>query len=185
MAGKIKILAFGGSLRKGSYNRMVLMAALRLVPEDAEAEEFDISGIPMFNEDLEGSPPESVIRFKEKIREADALLIVTPEYNYSIPGFLKNAIDWASRPYSDNPFKGKPVAIMSASNGFISGSRAQYHLRQVLVFLDAYALNKPEVMIPFINEKVDAGGDLTDEKTREKIREQLSALAKWAIRLKS
>ncbi len=183
MAKKTKILAFGGSLRKGSYNKALLKGAIKLAPDDALVTEFDIKDIPIFNQDLESRLPESVSEFKREIREADAVLIVTPEYNYSIPGFIKNAIDWASRPYNDNVFNEKPVAIISSSGGFISGSRAQYHLRQVLVFLNAHALNKPEVMIPFVNEKIDSEGNITDDKTKEKIREQLIALVKWSKRL--
>ena len=182
--GRMRILAFGGSLRKGSYNKAVLKAALSLAPAGVEMEEFDIKDIPVFNQDLDIDPPGSVAEFKKKIKEADAVLVVTPEYNFSIPGFIKNAIDWASRPDGDNSFDDKPVAIMSASNGSVGGSRAQYHLRQVFVYLNAHVLNKPEVLIPHVTEKVDSAGNLTDEKTREKISAQLAALVEWAERLR-
>ena len=180
---KIKILGFGGSFRKGSYNKALLNAAKELVPEDAVLEIFDISGIPLYNQDLENEMPDAVKEFKEKIKAADAILIATPEYNYSIPGFLKNAIDWASRPYPDNSFNGKPVAVMSASGGAMGASRAQYHLRQSFVFLNMHPVNKPEVIVTFASEKIDAEGRLMDQKTREKIAELLRSLVDFTRRL--
>ena len=131
----VKILGFAGSLRKASYNRSLLRAAQELVPKDAQLEIFDLEGMPLFNQDLEDQPTVKVQEFKAKIRAADAILIATPEYNYSIPGVLKNAIDCASRPYGDNAFEHKPVAIMGASIGMAGTARAQYHLRQSFVFL--------------------------------------------------
>ena len=184
MEAKISILGFGGSLRKGSFNKALLRAALEMVPADAELELFDIQGMPLFSEDLERDPPPVVSDFKARIRAADAILIATPEYNYSIPGFLKNAIDQASRPYGDNAFAGKPVAMMGASVGMLGTARAQYHLRQSCVFLDMYPLNQPEVMVPFAQDKVDENGRVKDAKTREKIRELLEALVVWTRRLK-
>lgn len=184
MDKKLKILGFAGSLRKDSYNKSLLRAALELVPKDAELETFDLEGIPPFNQDQENQPPEKVKEFKAKIRAADAILIVTPEYNYSIPGVLKNAIDCASRPYGDNAFEHKPVAIMGASIGAMGTARAQYHLRQCFVFLTCFALNQPEVMVPFANDKIDKNGKLTDQKTRDKIRELLESLVAWTRRLK-
>jgi chromate reductase len=129
----LKILGFAGSLRKGSYNKALLRAARDSAPKDVEIEIFDLEGIPPYNQDLDNDMPAKAREFKEKIKESDAILIATPEYNYSVPGVLKNAIDWASRPPGDNSFDGKPVAIMSASIGMIAGSRAQYHLRQSFV----------------------------------------------------
>ena len=184
MNTKISILGFAGSLRKGSYNKALLRAALEMIPGDAELEIFDIEGIPPFNQDLENQPPEKVKEFKAKIRAADAILIATPEYNYSIPGVLKNAIDHASRPYGDNAFDGKPVAIMGASVGILGTARAQYHLRQSFVFLNMYPLNRPEVMVPLAQEKIDQNGRVTDSKTREKIKELLEALVIWTRKLK-
>ena len=181
---KIFILGFAGSLRKGSYNRSLLRAAAELVPEGALFEIFDLEGIPLFNQDLEGQPPEKVREFKTKIKSADAILIATPEYNYSVPGVLKNAIDWASRPYGDNAFDGKPLALMGGSIGMLGTARAQYHLRQTCVFLNVYPLNQPEVMVPFVDKKVDETGRLTDEKTREKIGELMASLIAWTERLK-
>jgi len=184
MKKPVTILGFAGSLRKNSYNKALLRAASELTPNDAKIEIFDIEGIPPFNQDLEARMPDKVKEFKAKIRAADAILIATPEYNYSIPGVLKNAIDWASRPYGDNPFEGKPVAVMSASPGMLGGARAQYHLRQVFVFLDMRPLNRPEVIVPFAAEKIDEKGRVTDEKTREKIRKLLENLVKWVERLR-
>jgi chromate reductase len=183
MNGKITILGFAGSLRKGSYNKSILSAALEIVPGDAVLEIIDLEGIPPFNQDLEGNPPERVKDFKAKIRAADAILVATPEYNYSIPGVLKNAIDWASRPYGDNAFDGKPVAIMGASPGMLGTARAQYHLRQCFVFLNMYPLNRPEVMVPLANEKIGPDGKVTDEKTKKKIRELLESLVVWTRRM--
>jgi chromate reductase len=162
-----------------------MRAALKLAPEDAEIEVFDLAGIPPFNQDLENQPPQAVRDFKAKIRGADALLIASPEYNYSVPGVLKNAIDWASRPYGDNAFEGKPVAIMSASIGHLGGARAQYHLRQSFVFLDMHPLNRPEVMMPFAADNVDANGNVTNKETKQLIQELLEALVQWTLKLKS
>lgn len=181
---KINILGFAGSLRKNSFNRAILRAAVELAPLDISIETFDLEGIPPFNQDLEGNAPEKVKDFKSKIRAADAILIATPEYNYSIPGVLKNAIDWASRPYRDSAWQGKPVGIMGASPGMLGTARAQYHLRQSFVFLDMHPVNSPEVMVPFAHEKIDQNGRLTDEKTREKIKELLISLAEWTRKLK-
>ncbi len=183
MREKIRILGFAGSLRKLSYNRSILSAALEVVPDDAVLEIFDLEGIPPFNQDLENRPPDKVTAFKKKIRAADAILIATPEYNYSIPGVLKNAIDWASRPYGDNAFDGKPVAVMGASIGMLGTGRAQYHLRQSFVFLNMYPINQPEVMVPFAEGKVDGEGRLVDEKTRGKIKELLESLIAWTRKL--
>jgi chromate reductase len=180
----VNILGFAGSLRKGSYNKALLGAAQELVPTDAKLEVFDLDGIPPFNQDLEDQPSEKVKEFKAKIRAADAILIATPEYNYSIPGVLKNAIDCASRPYGDNAFEHKPVAIMGASIGMTGSARAQYHLRQCFVFLTCFGLNQPEAMVPFAQEKIDKDGKVTDQKTREKIRELLESLIAWTRRLK-
>jgi chromate reductase len=181
----INILGFAGSLRKGSYNRALLRAAMELVPKDAKLEIFDLEGVPPFNQDFEHSPPDKVREFKAKIKSADAILIVTPEYNYSVPGVLKNAIDWVSRPYGDNALEGKPVAMMSASTGMLGGARAQYHLRQCFIFLDMRPINRPEVMVTFAPQKFDEKGRLTDENTRELTKGLLEALVVWAKKLTS
>jgi chromate reductase len=153
------------------------------MPETAKLEIFDLEGIPPFTQDLENNMPVKVKDFKAKIRAVDALLIVTPEHNYSVPGVLKNAIDWASRPADDNSFEDKPAAIMSASTGMFGGVRAQLHLRQVLLAVGVYVLNRPEVMVPFAGEKIDENGNLTDEKTRKRIRQLLEKLVEWTKRL--
>jgi chromate reductase len=179
----IRVLGFAGSLRKDSYNKSILRAAVELAPENMKLETFDLEGIPPFNQDSETEPPARVREFKAMIRAADAILVATPEYNYSIPGVLKNAIDWASRPYKGNVFEDKPVAIMSASSGMLGGARAQYHLRQVFVFLNAHPLNKPEFMMPLADKRIDESGRVTDEAAQEKIRELLKALVAWTERL--
>jgi chromate reductase len=184
MEKTVSILGFAGSWRKGSYNRALLRAALELLPKNAGLGIFDLDGIPPFNQDLENQPSEKVKDFKAKIRAADAVLIATPEYNYSMPGVLKNALDTASRPYGDNALDGKPVAIMGASPGMLGTARAQYHLRQSCVFLNMYPLNRPEVMVPFAQDKIDKEGKVTDQKTREKLRELLESLVAWTNKLK-
>ena len=174
----IEILGIAGSLRNGSLNKAALRAAQQLAPPAAVIEIFDIADLPLYNDDLwtGGTPPARVFELKQAVRAADAILLVTPEYNYSFSGVLKNALDWASRPYGDNAWKGKPVAIMGASGSALGTGRAQYHLRQCFVFLEMYALNQPEVLINHANEKFDAKGNLTDEPTRERIRQMLAAL---------
>jgi chromate reductase len=181
---QFKILAFAGSLRKGSYNKALVRAAVELAPENVVMEVFDLEGIPPYNQDLENTPPERVTEFKDKIKSADALLIATPEYNYSVSGVLKNAIDWASRPKTGNPLEGKPVAIMSASIGRLGGARAQYHLRQSFVFLNMHPVNQPEVMLPSAADNIDANGRLTNEQTRQLIRQLLEARVVWTEKLK-
>ncbi len=184
MSDDIKVLGISGSLRSGSYNSAALQEAIGLVPPGMSIELADISGIPLYNEDVYalGFPP-AVERFREQIRAADALLFATPEYNYSMAGVLKNAIDWASRP-PEQPFSGKPAAILGASAGRFGTARAQYHLRQTLVFLDVHPLNKPEVMISSAQNAFDAQGRLLDDKARELIQQQLQALQLWVRRLR-
>jgi chromate reductase len=183
MADGLRILGFAGSLRKQSYNRAALRAAVKVVPPGITLETFDLTDIPPFNQDHEREPPAAVRQFKAAIQAADAILIVTPEYNYSVPGVLKNAIDWASRPYGDNAWNGKPVGIMGASIGMLGTGRAQYHLRQMFVFLNMFPLNQPETMIANADEKFDEEGNLKDDKTAQKIRELLEALADWTRKL--
>ena len=183
MSKPLRILGIAGSLRRQSYNRAALRAATQVALEGATVEIFELDGIPGFSEDNEKNPPEKIVELKRRIREADAVLFVTPEYNYSIPGVLKNAIDWASRPYGDNAWSGKPAAIMGASVGMIGTARAQYHLRQVMVFLNMFPINQPEVMIAKAHERFDAEGNLTDEKTKEFIRQLLQSLVDWTRRI--
>lgn len=178
------ILGISGSLRKESYNSAALRAAQKSAPDGVEIRLADISAIPLYNEDLreQGLPP-SVVSLVEQIATADAVMIATPEYNYSIPGVLKNAIDWASKA-PDQPFRRKPVAILGASMGAIGTARSQYDLRKVFVFLDAHVLNQPEIMISAAHTRFGADGNLTDEKTRELIGAQIVALKEWAMRLR-
>jgi chromate reductase len=184
MTTPLNVLGICGSLRQASYNAAALRVAQALAPEvGMSITSADIADLPLYNEDLRADGfPAAVERLREQIRAADALLFVTPEYNYSIPGVIKNAIDWASRP-PEQPFAGKPAAIMGASPGAIGTARAQYHLRQVLVFLDVHPLNKPEVMIGAAHERFDAQGQLIHEPTREFIAKMLAALAAWTRQL--
>ncbi|MBA2446682.1 MAG: NAD(P)H-dependent oxidoreductase [Chloroflexi bacterium] len=178
------ILGVAGSLRRQSYNRALLRAAAELVPPHVAIETFDIGRLPHFNQDVEaeGDPPE-VRELKERLRAADALLIATPEYNWSTPGVLKNAIDWASRPPSSTPLKHKPVAIMGASPGLLGTARAQLALRQALIFPDAWVLPNPQVVVMGAADKFDENGSLTDERTRGSVRNLVEALVAWARRL--
>ena len=169
MPDPVTVLGIAGSLRKQSYNKGALRAAQALLPPGAQLEIFDLAGIPVYNQDEEKSPPPKVAELKSRIRAAGAILLCTPEYNYSIPGVLKNAIDWASRPYGDSAWNGKPVAIMGASVGAFGTMRAQYHLRQCFVFLNMDAVLQPEVAIGNAAEKFDAQGNLTDAKAKELI----------------
>src|SRR5262245_10154652 len=178
----MKILGIAGSLRKASFNRMALNAAAGLLPAGDQLEQFDLEGIPPYNQDLDTKPPARVTDLKKAIRAADAVLISTAEYNYSIPGVLKNAIDWASRPYGDSAWKGKPVAVMGASIGNLGTARAQYHLRQVFVFLDMPVVNQPEVMISAAGSKFDEAGNLTDATAKELIGKLLASLCDLARR---
>ena len=179
------ILGIAGSLRRDSYNRAALRAAQELAPEGARIDTFELDGLPGFNQDEEATPTAKVVELKRQVRAADAILFVTPEYNYSIPGVLKNAIDLASRPYGDSAWNGKPVAIMGASVGALGTARAQYHLRQVFVFLNMYAVNQPEVMISSAAKRFDEKGNLTDETARKLIRQLLEELVSWTKRLES
>lgn len=185
MTNDVHVLGIAGSLRKGSYNRALLAAARELLPPGMSLETFDLAPIPLFNEDLLlNGPPEAVTHFKERIAAADALLIATPEYNFSIPGVLKNAIDWASRPPQTSPLDGKPVAMMGASTGLYGTARAQMHLRQVFAFTNMLPVQRPQVQITQAQGKFDEQGRLADEKSREMVRRLLEALQAWALRLK-
>ena len=176
----INVLAMCGSLRAGSYNRAALRAAIKLKPPGMMIETADIGAFPLYNEDVraQGFPP-SVEKLRLQIAAADALLFVTPEYNYSMSGVLKNAIDWASRP-PDQPFAGKPCTILGAGAGMAGTARAQGDLRRSMVFLDMHPLNKPEVLIGQAQTKFDEQGKLTDEAARGFIRDMMAALDRWA-----
>src|ERR1039458_6635109 len=180
----LTVLGICGSLRKVSINRGLLRGAQQLTPEGGSLEFLASLGIPPYNQDDEGKPPGIVTEFKARIRAADAILIATPEYNYSIPGVLKNAIDWASPPDGDNWWAEKPVAVMGASPGMVGTGRTQYHLRQCFVFLDMHPVNRPEVMIGLAGQRCDAEGNLTDEKSKQMIGSLLAALAALTRKLK-
>lgn len=183
MHAPLRILGLSGSLRKNSLNTAILRAAQALVPAGTVLEIFDLAPIPLYNDDVrEQGFPEPVAALRRAIAAADALLIVSPEYNYSIPGPLKNAIDWASRP-PEQPFAGKPIAITGASPGNLGTARMQYHLRQVFIYLNGLVLNQPEVMVSAAHTKIDADGRLADQATAEAVRKQLQALVEWARRL--
>lgn len=173
-----------GSLRKHSYNRSALMAAADALPNGVELEITDLTDIPFFNEDVEAAGiPASVAALRKKLAAADAVLISVPEYNYSTPPVLKNALDWVSRG-DDPPLWGKPAAIMSASLSMLGGARVQYHLRQVLTALNLDTLNKPEVFITSAQTKFNEEGRLTDEKTLQAISGLVAALIEKIKQLK-
>jgi chromate reductase len=177
----MKILALPGSLRDGSYNKLLIHAAEELAPEGVEIHTFDLNEIPLYNQDEDSAtPPESVARLREAIRNSDALLISTPEYNYSLPGVLKNAIDWASRPPGKSVLNGKPVAIMGASTGLSGTMRAQLAWRPVFLFTDSPMVGKPEVYVAQAGQKFDREGRLIDEMARKLICQLLENLVKLA-----
>jgi chromate reductase len=171
----MRLLGLAGSFRDGSYNRGLIRAAAELAPEGVELVEFDLRTLPFYDGDLEAAgDPETVTALKEAIRDADALVIATPEYNRGLPGVLKNAIDWASRPALASPLAGKPVAIMGATTGFGGTARAQQQLREALEFPGAVVLQQPEVLVSEAYLRFDKHGELVDEQTREEIAELLA-----------
>jgi len=185
MSQPFKVLGISGSLRKGSLNSGVLLAAQALAPAELKIELCDISQIPLYNEDIyKQGFPAAVEAFRERVRAADALLIATPEYNHSIPGVLKNVIDYASRPPTQ-PFDGKPAMIVGASPGVTGTARAQEHLRQALSILNVAILPTPEVLIGGALTKFNDQGELTDEKTKEFLKKNLVVFQKWIARFAS
>jgi chromate reductase len=180
----MRILGIAGSLRRGSYNRGLIAAAVELAPEGMRIEPFDLAGIPLYNADDEAAPAERAVEFRRRVRDADGALMATPEYNYAISGVLKNAIDWASQPYGQNAWDGKPVAVMGASVSSLGTARAQYQLRQTLTALNCYALNQPEVLVGGAEGKFDAGGRLVDEGTRGEVARMLAAFGEWVRRVR-
>ena len=175
----LNVLGISGSLRAKSFNSGALRAARELAPDGMSIDIADISKIPLYNGDVEAEGmPEAVVQLRGQIAAADGLLIVTPEYNYSIPGVLKNAIDWASRP-PEQPFDSKPMAIMGASPGGSGTMRCQYQLRQAFIFLNGLIMNRPEVMISGAGALFDDDVNLTDQSTRERIGTCLEAFAGW------
>lgn len=171
----MKVLGISGSLRKGSYNSMALRAAQKLAPAGMSIEIADIAAIPFYNDDVRAAgEPQPVAELKAKVRAADAVLLVMPEYNFSVPGVLKNVLDWMSRP-PEPPFDGKVVAIMGASQGPVGTARGQYDLRKILVFMNSFTVNKPEVFIGSAQTKFNADGELADEPTKKFIADLLLA----------
>ncbi len=179
----MKILGIAGSLRKGSYNKGVLRAAAEGSAEDVQIELFDLAKIPLFNQDIEDPLPEPVKEFKQKVTEADAIYFATPEYNNSMSGVIKNAIDWGSRPMGDNSWDSKPVAVVSASPSRLGGIKAQLALRQAFVFLNMHDIKQPEVVIANAMELFDEQGNLKDEDTKKRIATQVEALVEFAKKL--
>jgi len=184
MTKSIHVLGISGSLREGSYNTRLLHAAERLMPEEMALEIFDLTPIPLYNDDVrrEGYPPPAQA-FRERIAAAEAVLIATPEYNGSYTGVLKNALDWASR-RPDPPLSGKPTAIMGASTGNFGTAKAQLHLRGVCSSLNMHVVNRPGVLVMRAQDKFDAEGRLTDETARHFLEELMAALAAWVRRLR-
>jgi chromate reductase len=176
------VLAISGSLRKNSYNSALLRAAEELIPEGMTLEIFDLSSLPLFNPDFEKPFSEAVADFRNRLAQADGLLIATPEYNSSISATLKNAIDWASRS-PQAPLNGKPVAIMGASTGNFGTMRAQLHLRQILTHVGALPLGKPEVLVARAEQVFDAEGNLVDSTACGFLRDLLMAFGKWIPRV--
>ncbi len=181
----LNVISICGSLRKGSYNRMVMNALAALAPSGMSITEAPpFSEFPLYNADIETSTgfPAAVQRLVDAIRATDGVIFVTPEYNFSIPGGLKNAIDWVSR-VPNQPFAGKPVAIQSASNGPLGGGRVQYDLRRSLLFLNAMTFGRPEIFIGNCSQRIDAKtGQITDQQTVGFIRQQLAAFAEFIAR---
>jgi chromate reductase len=180
---KVAILGISGSGRKRSYNSALLEAAKQLLPPDATLEVVDISRLPLYNQDLEHDLPEAVKELKKKIRGADAILIATPEHNYSITAVLKNAIEWGNRPPRDASWSGKPAAIISASTGLRGGARAQLHLRQIMIDLNMHSINRPLLLVANAKDKFNENLQLTDEETLQTLREVLSSLVEWTRKL--
>ncbi len=173
----MKIVGIAGSLRKGSYNRALLEAVKKLAPDGMSVEILEIGEIHLFNQDMEANYPAVAQALKDKIRAADGAIIVTPEYNRSIPGILKNAIDWTSRPYGASAWPGKPVFVTGASGGPIGTAVAQSHLKQILLHMGAYVLGQPELHIGGAPGKFDAQGELINEDTKGHIIKALQVFA--------
>lgn len=184
MTTPVHVLGISGSLRAASYNTGLLRAAAEVLPAATTLEIFDLAPIPLYNGDVDASgQPDAVQQLKARIAAADALLIATPEYNHSIPGVLKNALDWASRPPSSSPLAGKPLAVMGAGGRF-GTVRAQMHLRQIAPSMGMLLLTRPDVLVMRAWEKFDASGRLVDQETREQVRALVEALVIWTRRLR-
>lgn len=185
MAEPIRILGVAGSLRRQSYNRALLRAAAELAPEGVVIETFDLLAVPLYNGDVEaGGDPEGVAAFKAAIRAADGVLFACPEYNHGVPGVMKNAVDWASRPPAGAALAGKPVGIIGASPGQTGSARGQSQLRQAFEFTNSYCMPQPELLVFRAHEKFDADGRLTDETTAKYLARYVAALAAWIGRFR-
>jgi chromate reductase len=171
-----------GSLRKSSYNRRMALALAAIAPQGLKLEIIEIGNLPLFNQDDEASPPAASAAFKQRIAEADAVLFVTPEYNRSVPGVLKNAIDIASRPYGKSAWSGKPAAVLSVSPGAVGGFGANHHLRQSLVFLDMPTLQQPEAYVGGAADLFDESGSFKKPETRQFAAKFMAAFAAWIER---
>jgi chromate reductase len=182
----VRVLGVAGSLRQGSFNRALLRTAVELAPPGMTLATFDLIDVPLYNGDVEASgDPPAVAAFKQAIREADAVLFVTPEYNHGVPGVMKNAVDWASRPPREAPLAAKPVGIIGASPGQTGSARGQSQLRQAFEFTNSYCMPQPEILVFRAHEKFDAEGRLTDEATEKYLRRYLEALMAWALRFRA
>lgn len=179
----VRIAGIAGSLRSGSYNRALLRAAAELAPGDLVIDIFDLKPVPLYDGDVEaaGDPP-GVTALKQAIARADGVLFATPEYNHGVPGVMKNAVDWASRPPRDAVLSGKPVALIGASPGMTGTARGQSQLRQAFEFTNSYCMPQPELLVFRAHEKFDADGNLTDEATRAYLGKFLAAFALWVQR---
>ncbi len=180
---KLAILGISGSGRKRSYNTALLETAKQLLPQNATLEVVDVSRLPLYNQGLEHEMPEVVKELKKKIRGADAILFATPEHNYSVTAVLKNAIEWGNRPPRDASWSGKPAAIISASSSLRGGARAQLHLRQIMIDLNMYPINRPHLLVANAKEKFNESLQLTDEETIQTLRDVLSSLVEWTHKL--
>jgi chromate reductase, NAD(P)H dehydrogenase (quinone) len=183
--GPYSVAVLIGSLRRDSLNRKMARALEGLAPSSLRLVEVAIGGLPLYNQDLDHEPLRPWVEFRDRIRKADAVLFVTPEYNRSIPGGLKNAIDVGSRPHGHSVFRGKPAAVISVSPGAIGGFGANQHIRQALVFLDMPTLQQPEAYIGGAGSLFDADGGLVKEDTKAFLRQFLDAFAGWIERLRS
>jgi chromate reductase len=180
-----RIVGLAGSLRRGSLNRLLLQAAVSLAPARLRIDVHEIADIPFYNQDTDGQPgPEPVAKLRQAVREADGLLLATPEYNYGVPGVLKNTIDWLSRPARASALNHKPAAIMGASSGLSGTARSQAQLRQAFVFTNTYAMLQPELLVRQAQEKFDADGQLTDETTRTHLTQFLEQYVVWIQRVR-
>lgn len=183
MTQPVRVVGLAGSLRKASYNRALLRAAIALAPEGVTLTSFDLDDVPLYNGDVEAAgDPLGVVALKRAIAEADGVLFVTPEYNHGVPGVMKNALDWASRPARSAPLGGKPVGIIGASPGMTGSARGQSQLRQAFEFTNSYCMPQPEILVYRAHEKFDASGALTDANTAKYLAAYLVALGAWVRR---